>query len=71
MSSTNNKCDRVTVPVILIALILPTLLHSKINLLRPSATKRNKKGEKGHPCLRPLNALMKLDGEPLIRTTKF
>jgi len=28
-------------------------------------------GERGHPCLRPLDDLSKLDGEPLIRTTKF
>jgi hypothetical protein len=71
MSSTNNKCDGVIVPTILIPLVVPTLLASKINLLRHSVTKRNKKGDKGNPCLEHLDALKKLDCEPLIVTTKF
>jgi hypothetical protein len=39
-------------------------------LLKASITITNRKGERGSPCLTPLELLKKPDGEPLIKTEK-
>jgi hypothetical protein len=36
-------------------------------MLKPSAMIRNRKGDKGHPCLNPLEDLKKEDNDPLIK----
>ena len=53
-----------------IPLYKPLHLADKSALLKPSATTRKSKGARGHPCLRPLPDLKKLEATPLIRTKK-
>jgi hypothetical protein len=39
-------------------------------LLKPSATKRKRSGERGKPCHRPLSEMKKGEAAPFIRITK-
>jgi hypothetical protein len=39
-------------------------------LLKASMTTTNRRGDRGSPCLSPLELLKKLDGEPLTKTEK-
>ena len=39
-------------------------------LLNPSTTRRNKRGESGQPCLKPLSDLKKFVADPFMRTEK-
>jgi hypothetical protein len=39
-------------------------------LLKPSMTRRKRRGERGHPCLSPLSEEKKGEVAPLIRTAK-
>jgi hypothetical protein len=39
-------------------------------MLKFSTINKKRKGERGKPCHKPLNALKKLVGDPLIRTAK-
>jgi len=39
-----------------------------IRILNPSAAKRNKKGERGSPCLRPLSKENSSVGDPFTKT---
>jgi hypothetical protein len=48
----------------------PSVESSFRSLLKPLTTKRKRRGESGHPCLRPHSALKKGDPEPLIRIGK-
>jgi hypothetical protein len=50
--------------------IRPLDLEFSISLLKPSATMRKRKRERGHPCLSPLDELKKEEGELLTKTTK-
>ena len=56
-------------PEILIPLIFFVDLDSSSRQLRPSVINKNKKGNKGHQCLNPLEALTNLDGTPFTNTT--
>jgi hypothetical protein len=47
----------------------PSSLAKLINLLKLSAIRRNRKGDKGKPCLKPLEALKNPKGVPLMSTT--
>ena len=49
----------------------PHIFSSIIALLSPYATSRNKRGEIGQPCLRPLSEVNKGEEDPLIRTAKY
>jgi hypothetical protein len=40
------------------------------NLLNPYDIGRNRRGERGNPCLRPLSGMKKEKTSPLIRTTQ-
>ena len=51
--------------------ISPSLQAFEINLLRPSIISKNNKGERGKPCLSPLEILKKDVEDPMIRTKKF
>ena len=70
MSSTNNKCVMFKFVVILIPSNSPLLFASRIALLKPSATSKKSRGERGHPCLNPCSAWKKGDAAPLMRTAK-
>ena len=48
----------------------PLLLASIMALLRPFATSKKNRGERGHPCLKPCLEWKKLDVAPLMRTGK-
>ena len=52
-------------------LILPFDLASSINKLSPSMTSMNSRGDNGHPCLMPQDAVKKQEGEPLTRREKI
>ncbi|KAM7486574.1 hypothetical protein LguiA_002583 [Lonicera macranthoides] len=72
VSSANCRCDILT-------LSLPTSNGSitlkssalAIKRLRTSTTRIKRKGDKGSPCLKPLDALKLPSGLPLIITEKF
>jgi hypothetical protein len=49
-------------PATLIPFIIPSFLATNTNLLNPSATNKNKNGDKVQPCLRPLEELKKHQG---------
>ena len=51
--------------------ILLFLFASPIRRLRPSITKWKRRSDNEHPCLKPLEALKKPEGEPLTSTEKF
>ena len=70
MSSTNNKCVMFKFVVILIPSNSPLLFASRIALLKPSATRRKSRGERGQPYLNPRSAWKKVDVAPLMRTAK-
>ena len=48
----------------------PLVFASRRALLRPSATSKKSRGERGHPCLKPLSEWKKWDVAPLMRTAK-
>jgi len=50
--------------------MFPSLLSIEDNLLSPSTTNKNKKGDNGLPCLKPWEALKNPKGDPLLNTTK-
>ena len=54
----------------LIPFITPSALALSMILLKASATSKKMKGDSGHPCLKPLVGMKKLDGAPLIMTAK-
>ena len=70
-SFTKNKCVREIVDAIQIPKINHNLLAFAMSKIRSSTIKRNKRGERGKPCLRPWITLKESDGVLLIRTTKF
>ena len=59
-------------------MFLSNLIHEKRPLffalvraqLRPLATNRKSKGERGHPCLSSLSEVNKGEASPLMRKTK-
>jgi len=69
-SSTKSKCVRMHLSVILIPCSLPILCSSLISLLSPSMIRKNNKGDRGYPYLRPLSEWKKGDADPLISTLK-
>ena len=56
---------------ILIPRIKPLDLASQMRRLRPSMTRMKRRGDKGHPCQIPREAVKKVEGVPLIRTAKL
>jgi hypothetical protein len=48
----------------------PEVMAELKALLKPSATRRKSRGERGHPCLRPLSEEKKGEVAPLIKTAK-
>ena len=70
-SSTNNKWVRARDGDILIPLMRPCSLASEIKRLNPSMTRMNNSGERGHPCLIPLEAAKNQEGVPLTRIAKL
>ena len=50
--------------------ITPSALDLSMILLQASATNKKMKGDSGHPCLKPLVGLKKLDDAPLIMIAK-
>ena len=51
---------------ILIPSKMPLLFASRRALLRPSATSKKSRGERGHPHLKPLSEWKKWDAAPLM-----
>ena len=49
----------------------PPSTAPEIILLKASITKTKRRGERGSPCLRPLDGLKGLDGEPLTKIDKL
>jgi len=47
-----------------------SLLADAINRLRPSMTIKNRRGERGQPCLRPLSEWKKMRCRPIDKYTK-
>ena len=70
-SSMNKRWIRDRAEEFFIPLISPFNFASLINRLRPSMTRMNRRGDKGHPCLMPLETLKKFEGVPFTSTTKF
>ena len=70
MSYTNSRCVMFRFVAILIPLNSPLLFASRMALLKPSATSKKSKGERGQPYLNPLSAWKKGDATPLMRTAK-
>jgi len=70
MSSTKKTWEKYSLSVTLKPLILCFSLASLINLLKEYDIIRKRNGERGQLCLKLLEAMKKLEGEPLIRTTK-
>ena len=70
MSSTSSKCVMFRFVAILIPSNNPLLLASRMALLRPSATSKKSRGERGHPYLNPHSEWKKWDVSPLMRTAK-
>ena len=69
-SSMKRVCVTSSVSDTLMPFIAPSYLSLWVILLKSYATNRKMKGERGQPCLRPLVVLIKLEGDPLIRTSK-
>jgi hypothetical protein len=67
-SSTNNKSDIKVSTTTFSPLKDPFVTAFFICLLRHSITRRNKSGERGHPCLNPRWLLKKDVGDPFIST---
>ena len=59
-SSTKRRCVRESWCEILIPLIKPFLRASSIRRLSPSITRINSRGDRGHPCLIPREAVKNL-----------
>ena len=57
-----------SVPETLIHFIVPSGLALRMILLKIFVTSKKMKRDKGHPCLKPLVGLKKLDGDPFIIT---
>ena len=70
-SSTKRRYVRARVEEILIPLMRPCSLASVIKRQSPSITSMKSKGERGQPCLIPLEAAKNFEGVPLIRTAKL
>ena len=70
-SSTNRRWVSVKCGEIFIPLIRPLFLASAIIILSPSITSIKSRGERGHLWQIPLEAGKKLEGIPLMSTTKF
>ena len=70
-SSTKRRCVRARVEEIFIPMMRPCSLASMIKRLSPSITSMKRKGDKGKPCLIPLEEVKNFEGVPLIRTAKF
>ena len=70
ISYTKSRWVMVRFVAILIPSNIPFLFASIIALLNPSATNKNKRGERGHPCLRPLSDRNKGEVDPYMRTAK-
>ena len=49
---------------------LTSFFASRMALLRPFATSKNKRGERGNPCLSPLFERKKDKAEPFMSTAK-
>ena len=56
--------------VILIPSNSPLLFTSRIALLKPSATSKKSRGDRGQPCLNPRSTWKKGEVAPLMRTAK-
>ena len=52
-------------------MIRPFSLPYLIKRLRPSMTSMNSRGDKGQPCLMPLDAPKNFEGVPLTSTAEF
>ena len=63
-SSTKRKCLTITSSENFIPQSKPSLRALHINLLSPPIINTNNKGERGQPCLSPLELLKKEVGEP-------
>ena len=70
MSSTNSKCVMFRFVAILIPSNNSLLFASRIALLKPSATSKKSRGDRGQPCLNPRSAWKKGEAAPLMRTAK-
>jgi len=70
MSSTKSKCEMWRFCASCSPVKLPSLIASLSARLRPSATKRNKRGDSGQPCRSPRSAWKNGEAALLIRTEK-
>ena len=57
--------------VILTPVMIPRCCAFRINRLRLSMISIDSRGERGHPCLMPLDPVKNLEGMPLTNTAKF
>src|SRR5438270_10873147 len=70
ISSANNRCEIFGCIFRLIGLSCFKIIAVSNLMLRHSITKTNKYGERGSPCLMPLDELKDVEGMPLIDTEK-
>lgn len=70
MSSINSKWERNKEVPIFMSLQDTLPFASRIALIKPSMTIKNNKGDKGHPCLSPLQVMKIPKVDPRINTTK-
>ena len=68
-SSTKSRCVIMRYGEVFIPWKSPELMADINAMINPSATRRNNRGERGHPCLRPLSEKKKGEAALLIRTT--
>lgn len=71
MSSMDNKRVIYKLTTTYTPFMSPLLLDSSINWLRPSAARRKRRGERGHPCCSPLWLWKKGVAAPLIKIAKL
>ena len=70
MSSTNIRCVMLKRGLIFIPFISLEPFALRISVLSPSITSRKRRGDSGHPCLRPQEASKKYVGFLLISIAK-
>ena len=70
-SSTKSRWVRYRLGATLMPNMWPLLSALVINQLSPSMISINRRGDRGQPCLIPLDTWKNFEGVPLISTTKF
>jgi len=70
MSSKKRMCERGRVWLAVIPFRAPYLISLWINLLNPSTTCKNRRGDNGKPWRRPISTFKKVEAKPFKSTAK-